>query len=65
MPEFVDDLTRDYDKQISDANKIAGLAENANDRKTLSELVAVTTSKHLEVLDKIRFTMTLNVIKGQ
>jgi len=54
MPEFVDGLTRDYDKQISDANKIAGLAENANDRETLSELVVVITSKHLEVLDKIK-----------
>jgi len=51
-PEYIDNLIKDYEKKLEEANKIASLAKEASKKEKLSELVATATSQHLQILDK-------------
>ncbi|MBU1204726.1 MAG: hypothetical protein KKE93_02340 [Nanoarchaeota archaeon] len=54
-PEYSDDLANEYDNNIKEANEIATIAKLLReDRSKLTELIALTTSKHLFVLDKVK-----------
>jgi len=53
-PEYVGELSEDYEEELAEANKIAALAREANKKEKLTELVATATSQHLNVLDKIQ-----------
>lgn len=53
--EYSDDLAEEYDENIEEANEIAITAELLREDKTkLTELIALATSKHLSVLDRIK-----------
>jgi DNA repair exonuclease SbcCD ATPase subunit len=53
-PEYFDDLADEYDNNIRAANEIATTAKLLReDKSKLTELVALATSKHLSVLDKV------------
>jgi len=54
-PEYFDDLADEYDNNIRAANEIATTAKLLReDKSKLTELVALATSKHLSVLDKVK-----------
>jgi len=53
-PEFVDELSQEYEKQIKKANEIATLAKGANKKEQLAELVSKATSQHLSALDEVQ-----------
>ncbi len=54
-PEYSDDLAEEYDNNIEEANEIATTAKLLReDRSKLTELIALATSKHLSVLDKVK-----------
>ena len=53
-PEFIDDLSQEYEKQIKKANEIATLAKEANKKEQLAELISRATSQHLSVLDEVK-----------
>ncbi|MFB5613701.1 MAG: DUF5667 domain-containing protein [Candidatus Nitrosomaritimum yanchengensis] len=57
MPEQVDDLTKDYEKQVSDAKKIADSASKAADKASLTEDIVSASSKHVEVLTELKDTL--------
>ncbi|RLI82847.1 hypothetical protein DRP07_04430, partial [Archaeoglobales archaeon] len=49
-PEYVEKLLEDYQKELEEVSKVI---PSAKDKEKLSELVALATSRHLEVLDKV------------
>ncbi len=53
-PEFVDGLSQEYEEKINEANEIAALANDANKKEQLAELVSRATSKHLSILDEVQ-----------
>jgi hypothetical protein len=54
-PEYSDDLTEEYDKNIKEANQIATTARLLKeDKSRITELIALATSKHLSVLDRVK-----------
>jgi len=53
-PEFVEGLSKEYEREVEKANEIAALAREANKREELSELVSKATSQHLTVLDEVQ-----------
>ncbi len=53
--EYSDELVEEYDNNLEEANEIAKTAKLLKEDKTkLTELVALATSKHLSVLDKVK-----------
>lgn len=57
MPELVDDLTKDYEKQVSNAKQIANSASEAVDKAALTETITSASSKHVEVLTNLKDTL--------
>jgi hypothetical protein len=57
MPELVDDLTKDYEKQVADAKNIANSASEVADKASLTETVVSASSKHIEVLTNLKDTL--------
>ncbi len=54
-PEYSDDLANEYDNNIKEANEIATTAMLLReDKSKLAELIALATSKHLSVLDRVK-----------
>ena len=53
-PEYIDNLIKDYEKELEAANKIASLAREVSTKEKLAELVAIATSQHLQILDKVQ-----------
>jgi len=49
-PEYMEKLLEDYQKELEEVSKVI---PSAKDKEKLSELVALATSRHLEVLDKV------------
>jgi|Deesub1362B_J571_1020462.scaffolds.fasta_scaffold02634_6 hypothetical protein len=49
-PEYVEKLLGDYQKELEEVSKVISSAKN---KERLSELVALATSRHLEVLDSV------------
>ncbi len=53
--EYSNDLAEEYDDNIKESNEIATTAKlSKEDKSKLTELTALTTSKHLSILDKIK-----------
>ncbi len=53
-PEFVDDISQEYENKVNEANEIATLAKEAQDKEKLAELVSTATSQHISVLDEVQ-----------
>ena len=53
-PDIVNSLSLEYEKHLGYANRIAGLAKEANERERLTELVSLATSQHLGILDDVQ-----------
>ncbi|MBM3200345.1 hypothetical protein FJZ53_05385 [Candidatus Woesearchaeota archaeon] len=53
-PDFVDGLSQEYENKVNEANEIATLAKEAQDREKLAELVSTATSQHIIVLDEVQ-----------
>lgn len=54
-PEYSDDLAEEYENNIKEANIIATTAKLLReDKSKLTELIALATSKHLSVLDRVK-----------
>jgi hypothetical protein len=53
-PEFVEDLTKEYEVELNKCNEIASKAQEVGINVTeVRELVALATSKHLDVLEDV------------
>ncbi len=57
MPEQVDGLTKDYDKQVSSAKQIANSASEAVDKAVLTDTITSASSKHIQVLTSLKDTL--------
>ncbi|AFS80560.1 fibronectin type III domain-containing protein [Candidatus Nitrosopumilus koreensis AR1] len=57
MPELVDDLTKDYEKQVSGAKQIANSASASVDKAALTETIMLASSKHIQVLTSLKDTL--------
>lgn len=52
-PEFIEELSREYEGNIVRAKETAVLAGEADKKEELAELVALATSRHLSILDGV------------
>ncbi|ADE36099.1 DUF5667 domain-containing protein [Methanohalophilus mahii] len=53
-PEYIDDLTREYEENINKSTAIAASAQNSDDKEQLAERVSNATYQHIVVLDDLQ-----------